>query len=200
MWWSSLFGLLIIHIGVHAPKWITWQSVIGVGIVYLYIWYHALIEIELWRHEIYAVGLDQESGEGRVYKFFAPVKGKGKFWQVFNRSSIDVAILQVSPDVVPSTWWFYRLWGSITMEKMERVVLRTPNHGAWLEGHRISPDFYKAIKTVRASQPHKSQAQGSQELSSIHDIIKVYQAGGITHEEFGYYCQVVLNRALYGFH
>lgn len=199
IWWSIFFGLIFTHIGWYYEKWLTWQSLIGATLIFVYIWYYALIELELWRNEIYAVGLDPQTGDGRVYKFFAPVgKSKIRFWEVLSRASIDEAITQQSPAILPHTWWWYRVWGWFTGEKMSKVMLKTPNY-VFLEGQRISPEFHKAISYVRSSQPKKQAVAQETQLGSVADITRAMLAGHITQEEAAIYTKVLFDRYFYGY-
>lgn len=198
LWWSVLTGLVFLHIAIEAPKWVTWQSILAVGIFYIYFWYHALIEIELWRNEIYVVGFDPETGKGRVYKFFVPIgKSHNRFWQVWSRSSVDEEITGNSPTPLPEEWWWYRFWGWLTGERMSRIQLKGIT-GVWLEGKRISPDFEKAIKNVRATQPQKSsQPENGSMTYLLHEIRLLRQSGDLTAEKAQLYTLEILERLIY---
>lgn len=196
-WWTLLATLLFLSYIQNFPKMITWQFFAAVLIAYFYIWYRALIEIEVWRHEIFAVAMNFDTGEGRIYKFFAPVGNKVKFWQVFSRAYIDEPITSQSPAILPNQWWWYRLWGAMTGEQMMRVAMKSVNN-TFLEGSKISPNFKRAIDQVRAAQPKKNLAQGNLALASLKDMAQLAAIGMVTPEEWNEYKRVILAREMYG--
>ena len=186
LWWSVFIGLIVTHIALEAPKWVTWQSTLAIGLLYIYIWWEALIEIEIWRHEIFAVGFDAQTGEGRIYKFFVPAgKSKTRFftkpWLAFNRDYFEDYITLGSPSPQTSEWWWYRIWGWFTGEKMIRLKLASVTN-VYVEGQKVPPELLGAIRYVRATQPKKQEVKGP-ESYMLQEIRLAKLSGEITPEE-----------------
>lgn len=202
LWWSVWVGLIVLHLALEAPKWLTWQSVLAIGFVYIYIWWEALIEIELWRNEIFAVGFDPQTGEGRIYKFFVPVgKSKSRLltkpWGVFNRGSFEDYITLNSPVPQDETWWWYRLWGWLTGEKMERLKL-TSIANTYVEGNRVPPELRNALKYVRSTQPKKQEGPKDPTGYLLQEIRLAKLSGELTPEKAQMYTLELLERLIYG--
>jgi hypothetical protein len=202
LWWSVWLSLIVGHIALEAPKWITWQSTLAIGMIYLYIWYEALIEIEIWRNEIFAVGFDPQTGEGRIYKFFVPVgKSKNRLltkpWNVFSRADFDDQITLNSPAPQTDEWWWYRLWGWLTNERMMRLKL-TSIVNTYVEGQRVSPELLRAIKYVRSTQPKKQEQSKDPTSYLLHEIRLAKLSGDLTPEKAQMYTLELLERIIYG--
>jgi hypothetical protein len=205
LWWSIWVGLIAGHIVMETPKWVTWQSTIFIGLLYIYIWWEALIEIEIWRNEIFAVGFDAQTGEGRIYKFFVPLSGARKSknrlftkpWQVWNRDYFHDIVTLNSPAPQISEWWWYRLWGKVTGEQMMRLKL-TSITNTYVEGQRVSPELLKKIDYVRSTQPKKNEQSKDPTSYLLHEIRLAKQSGELTPDKAQMYTLELLERLIYG--
>lgn len=145
----------------------------------------AINEIMLWKNEIYVVVSDDVSSGGKLYKFCG--------W--LNRTYITDAIGPNSPTIASDTSLFYRLWGYLTGEKMERVRLTSQNH-TYIEGRKMSPQFRRTIHAIsgyKAGQPGQSQAN----LALVRDIQFAYEHGGIKEQQRNEMTEEILRRAVY---
>ncbi len=145
----------------------------------------AINEILSWQNEIYVVVSDEVTNGGKIYKFFG--------W--LNRTYVTDAIGPNSPTIVSETSLFYRIWGHLTGEKMEKVRLSSQNH-TYLEGRKMSPQFRRTIHAMsgyKAGQQGQSQAN----LALVRDIQFAFEHGGIKEQQRNEMTAEILRRAVY---
>lgn len=135
----------------------------------LYLGHKAILEILRWQNEYHVVCEDPINGGGRVYKFYG-------FW---NRMVIDEKIDDNSPTIIISALGFARLWGWLTGEKMEKVVLKGRNN-TYLDGQKVSPRYAAAIKEVRGT-PKVKEDLSPTDLRRGNEIIRFRDAGLLDH-------------------
>lgn len=146
----------------------------------------AFMELVRWQNEIFVVVEDPVNGGGRIYKFWG--------WQT--KRSVDEAITTSSPTILPEKPWFYRLWGWVTGEHMERITLKSVNH-TYMDGRKISPRFQGSIKQVRGNKAGKGESP--ENLVSLRDIHFAEQVGGwIDHLLASELAKVALVKKIYG--
>lgn len=130
----------------------------------------AINEILSWQNEIYVVVSDEATNGGRIYKFYG--------W--LNRTYVTDAIGPNSPTIISETSLFYRIWGYLTGEKMERVRLNSATH-TYLEGRKMSPQFRR---TIHAMSGYKAGQQSTNptNLMAIRDIQFALEHGRIKEQ------------------
>lgn len=145
----------------------------------------AINEVLSWKNEIYVVVSDEVTNGGRIYKFYG--------W--LNRTYATDAIGPNSPTIMAETTLFYRVWGYLTGEKMEKVRLNSQNH-TYLEGRKMSPQFRR---TIHAMSGYKSNQQtvNPTGLAAIRDIQFALEHGRIREHVANTMTEDLLRRAMY---
>lgn len=155
VWW-----LLIENTSLGLP------NVTGVAIIVsILLANKAIIEILRWKDEFHVVCEDPINSGGRVYKFYG-------FW---NRVVIDEKIDDNSPTITISTPGVARIWGWLTGEKMEKVVLKGRNN-TYLDGQKVPPRYAAAIKEVRGT-PKVKEDLSPTDLRRGREIVYFRDAG-----------------------
>lgn len=150
--------------------------------------HNSIFEIMRWKNEVYVVVRDQSSGNGRVYKFYG--------W--LNRRMIDEPITERSPSVIQDQSFWQRQWKAITGEDMCRVTLKSQNHGAFLDGRRISSKFVKAINEVSGPKPEVVETPSYQDLNTFDQLERGVQSELINLDDAREAAKTVLQRTIYG--
>ena len=127
-------------------------------------------EILSWNNEIHIVAADESNGNGRVYKFYG--------W--LNKMHIEEAITPNSPTKLVERPWYFRLWGKITGQNMERVKLYSQNH-TFLEGRKMPYAYSRAISRVGGYKPQKIE-DTPQDLAIL-PIIQQLRTSGLADQE-----------------
>lgn len=146
----------------------------------------AIIEIGRWANEYHVVCEDPINGGGRVYKFYG--------W--FTRSVIDEKIDDNSPTIIITAIWPARLWGWVTGEKMEKVVLKGRNN-TYLDGQKVSPRYTAAIKEVRGT-PKVKEDLSPTDLRRGRDIAYLRDVGLLDHNLARQAATALVNNSIFG--
>lgn len=147
-------------------------AIIAALIVCLIVSNRAIGELLSWSHEIFVICENENGGGGRVYKFFG--------WA--NQRSQDENITPGFASMDIERPWYFRLWGWITGEKMERVRIFTPNHQGFLEGKKLHPSFAFMLSMVGGGKSGKDDTNSSQDLADAKEIAQLVAVGLLEHE------------------
>jgi hypothetical protein len=141
-----------------------------ISLACLIVSHRAIIEMLTWASEIYVICSDDDRDGGRVFKFSG--------WA--NRRSFSEPITSNSPTIDVERPWYFRLWGAITGEKMERVRLYSSNH-TFLEGRKMNPAFYYTLMTVGGYRPTKNTSENlsTQDIDGALKIVQLIQQGAL---------------------
>jgi hypothetical protein len=156
--------VISIGIAVHQlfPDMDITRLAIVIAIICLIAAHRAILELLTWFNEIHVVCADEERDGGRVFKFtgFA------------SQRSFSEPITAAMPTIDVERPWYFRLWGYVTGEKMERVRLYSANH-TFLEGRKMHPNFYFALMMVGGSKPLKSADEHGLTNQDLTDALRI---------------------------
>lgn len=204
IWWGRRAGLEVVEeisratfstlVILFAAIWLNYwfslskSQLYWVGVVSLTVWYAkvGIIEVLEWRNEIYVVTQNGNDKGGKIHKFYG--------W--LNHRHISDAITPQSPAVGTSIPFGYRLWRFFTGQRIVNFSIHSANHGAFLNGRKISNQIEWALIMVRGSKP--KQANGEVGFEGVDDLIRLHTAGGISRDEFKDYSRKLVQKKLYG--
>lgn len=162
-----------------------WTAIL---IILVYLWWPTVIEHMRWFNEVYVVTQDDQTGNGRFYKFYG----------IFTKGYIDEPITAQSPTVIPHEHWWYRLWGWITGEKMVRITIKSQNH-TYMEARRVSPKLVKSIGLVRSGKVMPRSTNS--DITNLYDMTRIAMMTNgrwIPESEMSEAMRTTLQRTTYG--
>ena len=147
----------------------------------------AFFEMLRWYNEVYVVVKNNNTRNGRIYKFSA----KYSVWDWGTRKEIEDAITDTSPSVSGEQTLMQRVWARLTGEEMMKVTLSSVNN-TFITGSRISPALKKAINSVRGHAPGASSENVV--FEGVYEVMDVSNAGLITRREASEVVRSIIRR------